>query len=400
MNMPFPSREQVESIRKNYPPGTRVMLNNMDDPYSPVESGTRGTMRYVDDSGQLGVAWDNGRSLSLIPGEDSFRELTQQEIAQEQGMKMGGDGAVSIRLISTEQLRRMGDQEGLVLQGCGGDPQEWLDGINEILAQECILKKGASFEEAYTFRHDGLTCMLFPFKEDTELDVGKLAAWRLASYSTFGGTWLSDYVPNRLGGFIQEQKSSLEGAKTDCPLIGEDGNIFHIMGIASETLRENEVYRAFLRLYSNLRDHPEVLDFPIKKLTEIRSRQMLWSPAVVELNREISDVLSQSHALSLLNKQGLVDSDIFISKSNQLAEQLRKAKQQKEILLKKKEIDVIEQTKSLQGALRDGPEYLENFDEELFCELIDKIIVESSMKIRFRLNNGMELPEHIERTVR
>ena len=29
MNMPFPSREQVESIRKNYPPGTRVMLNNI-----------------------------------------------------------------------------------------------------------------------------------------------------------------------------------------------------------------------------------------------------------------------------------------------------------------------------------------------------------------------------------
>lgn len=69
--------------------------------------------------------------------------------------------------------------------------------------------------------------------------MGRLAAWRLASYSTFGGTWLSDYVPNRLGGFIQEQKSSLEGVKPDCPLIGEDGNIFHIIGIASEALREN-----------------------------------------------------------------------------------------------------------------------------------------------------------------
>ena len=43
MNMSFPSREQVASIRKNYPLGTRVMLNNMNDPYSPVESGTRGT---------------------------------------------------------------------------------------------------------------------------------------------------------------------------------------------------------------------------------------------------------------------------------------------------------------------------------------------------------------------
>ena len=56
---------------------------------------------------------------------------------------------MSIRTISTGQLRRMGDQEGLVLQGCGGDPQEWVDGINEILAQEGILKKGAGFEEAY-----------------------------------------------------------------------------------------------------------------------------------------------------------------------------------------------------------------------------------------------------------
>lgn len=60
----------------------------MNDRYAPVEPGTRGTVRYVDDAGQLGVAWDNGRSLSLIPGVDSFRKLTQQEIAQKQGMTM------------------------------------------------------------------------------------------------------------------------------------------------------------------------------------------------------------------------------------------------------------------------------------------------------------------------
>ncbi|MCI7725525.1 MAG: hypothetical protein MSH58_00040 [Clostridiales bacterium] len=148
---------------------------------------------------------------------------------------------MSIQKISTERLRRMGDREGLVLQGCGGDPQEWLDGINEILTNEGIIKKGAGFENAYTFQHEGLTCMLFPFKEDMELDVGKLAVWRLASYSTFGGTWLSDYVPNRLGGFVQaqESKDQSEQVKPDCPLIGTDGNIFHLIGRASETLRKN-----------------------------------------------------------------------------------------------------------------------------------------------------------------
>ena len=89
MNRPFPTRQQVELTRQKYPPGTRIVLNCMNDSFVPVEPGTRGTVRYVDDAGQLGVAWDNGRSLRLIPGENSFRKLTQQEIAQEQAMTMG-----------------------------------------------------------------------------------------------------------------------------------------------------------------------------------------------------------------------------------------------------------------------------------------------------------------------
>ena len=86
MNMPFPSRSQVDFTRSCCPPGTRIVLSRMNDPFSPVELGTRGTVRY--DAGQVGVTWDNGRSLSLIPGVDSFRKLTQQEIAQEQAMTM------------------------------------------------------------------------------------------------------------------------------------------------------------------------------------------------------------------------------------------------------------------------------------------------------------------------
>ena len=147
---------------------------------------------------------------------------------------------MSIQEITKDRLRHMGEQEGIIFQGCGGDPQEWLDGINQILTEEGILKNGARFEEVYSFRHDGLTCLLFPFKEGMKLDMGKLAVWRLATHSTFGGTWLSDYVPNRLGGFVQvqEQKEPAH-IKPDCPLIGTDGNIFHLMGKASETLRKN-----------------------------------------------------------------------------------------------------------------------------------------------------------------
>ena len=88
MNRPFPTRQQVEFTRLSYPPGSRILLYQMTDPYAPVHSGTRGTVRYVDDAGQLHMKWDNSRSLALFPGEDSFRKLTQQEVAQEQSMKM------------------------------------------------------------------------------------------------------------------------------------------------------------------------------------------------------------------------------------------------------------------------------------------------------------------------
>lgn len=89
---------------------------------------------------------------------------------------------------------------------------------------------------------------------------------------------------------------------------------------------EDAITAAFQRLYYNLKHNPEVLSYHMKQLIAVQNRQMLWSPAVVELNKEISDLLSQSYTLALLNKQGLVDPDIFISKSNQLAEQLRNAK--------------------------------------------------------------------------
>ena len=117
---------------------------------------------------------------------------------------------MSIQKISKEQLRRMGDQEGLVLQGCGGDLQEWLDGINQILTDEGILKKGARFEEAYTFEHDGLTCLLFPFKEGMVIEMGRLAMWRLQTHPHFGGTWLFDYARSLICVLIELQFVHLE----------------------------------------------------------------------------------------------------------------------------------------------------------------------------------------------
>lgn len=113
-----------------------------------------------------------------------------------------------IQIISAQEVRRMTDQEGLVLQGCGGDLKEWLDGINGLLTEEGILRNGTVFTEAYAFPHDGLTNLLFPFRDGVDIDVGRLAVWRLATHEQFGGTWLSDYIPNRLEGAESDEEEA------------------------------------------------------------------------------------------------------------------------------------------------------------------------------------------------
>ena len=77
-------RNKAQMYKSMYPTGTRVLLVSMGDDPQRVEDNTRGTVMTVDDMGHIHVNLDNGRSLALIPGEDDFRKLTEEELAQEQ----------------------------------------------------------------------------------------------------------------------------------------------------------------------------------------------------------------------------------------------------------------------------------------------------------------------------
>ena len=77
-------RRKAEYYKQQYAKGTRIELICMgSDERDPVPPGTRGTVAYVDDLGDIGMHWDNGRTLGLIPSRDSFRVLNQEEIASE-----------------------------------------------------------------------------------------------------------------------------------------------------------------------------------------------------------------------------------------------------------------------------------------------------------------------------
>lgn len=102
-----------------------------------------------------------------------------------------------IKEITEQDLLKMKDKEGLILQGCGGDLNDWLQGINEDFTKQNILMNNSKFEDIYAFKSGGTTNLLFPL-DNVDVNIPKLAMWRIGTREVFGGTWLSDYINNRL----------------------------------------------------------------------------------------------------------------------------------------------------------------------------------------------------------
>ena len=79
---------QAERYKAEYPSGTRIMLLSMGNDIHRVKDNTRGTVLTVDDIGTLHCNFDIGAMIGIIPGEDSFRKLTEEELAEEQEQDM------------------------------------------------------------------------------------------------------------------------------------------------------------------------------------------------------------------------------------------------------------------------------------------------------------------------
>lgn len=68
------SRREIDALKQQYPKGTRVMLDYMNDPQAPP-SGTCGTVISVDDIGQIHVKWENGCGLAINTDVDRFHKI-------------------------------------------------------------------------------------------------------------------------------------------------------------------------------------------------------------------------------------------------------------------------------------------------------------------------------------
>ena len=71
--MKWPTRAEVEQVRREYPPGTMIELVSMCDEQAPP--GTIGEVIGVDDTASLMVKWQTCSSLNVLYGIDRVKKI-------------------------------------------------------------------------------------------------------------------------------------------------------------------------------------------------------------------------------------------------------------------------------------------------------------------------------------
>lgn len=165
---------------------------------------------------------------------------------------------------------------------------------------------------------------------------------------------------------------------------------------------ESEIYAAFVRMYNKLRLHEGIILTPaLAQMDDLNAALQQGNPAMLAVNKAIAEAAEQSCKVSQLRARGLLDESACTAKLLDINAKLTELRRERRRLLKNEDIeDVIDALHQTANTLHAGPENLDDFDETLFADLVEKIIAESQTCIRFRLYGGIELREQLREVKR
>ena len=260
-------RKMVNFIKEQYPPGTRIRLNAMEDPYHPILPGTEGEVDFVDDGGQIFMKWNNGRTLPLAPGKDSFTVLPPKLSTLKLYMPLTadlyerneyGEFDDSSTLLEGSELRGYQDQitAALVKNRMPEEAERglmhWYDEVDSVNTK--VRTAVFTVEERDRQLWGVAECRVAGELSDTELETLKEYLTGQASdgwgegfeqrnIRVDDGTlavhfWQEDGF--KMTPFFEKiPKPEKNSLRPKMQLIGQDGNIFAIMGRASRLLKSS-----------------------------------------------------------------------------------------------------------------------------------------------------------------
>jgi hypothetical protein len=164
---------------------------------------------------------------------------------------------------------------------------------------------------------------------------------------------------------------------------------------SQKAVREDVIQQVFILMWNKLiSNYAEILLPLLDVLKKLRMDEQ-QEKEIEDCNNKIMELTEQGHILSRLISKGYMDPAAFIERQNILTLELTAAKKKRNQLLDSNGFEQeIAGTELLLELVKNNPGITEEYDEELFLQAVENVIIQSD-RITFRLINKLELTETI-----
>lgn len=161
-------------------------------------------------------------------------------------------------------------------------------------------------------------------------------------------------------------------------------------------IKETDVYNTFNKLVLKLKDNREdIILSTIKYIKSMQEKSSESQQKIFEIDKQIADLTAQNHTLAKFHTKGILDSISYTEQSSVVNDKVMNLRiERRRILNESEEHEMIENLKHLDTLLEEYNPTNE-FDEELFGEIVKSITLLSNTELNFTLLGGINITERI-----
>ena len=138
----------------------------------------------------------------------------------------------------------------------------------------------------------------------------------------------------------------------------------------------------------------EVIGDLLEQMDELQNRYIQSQGIVEKIDKEIADLSAKNHVMSRLHTSGALSDADYTQRFSEINKKLTQLRRERRKQLSFEEDEQMTALSELNEVISEY-EPSSRFDEELFEQLVEKIVVENNTEITFCLYGGLRLTETI-----
>lgn len=164
-------------------------------------------------------------------------------------------------------------------------------------------------------------------------------------------------------------------------------------------IHEETIKTVFIRMFNKLYTNKDIILKPfaenVKRIVDAR----LEDEGIKKLDSEIEVLLNQQRMILRLKEKGYADDEIYYEEKEKLLRSIEKLRAERNEMSWELtgQDDWINRTNKVYDFIKSIDNILEEFDDEIFNAIVERIIVKSKNHITFELKNNLILDEYFEK---